>query len=90
MVEIKDANVEGLSLSGALKGSSGGDGLTVRLDESHPQNQKSQQSSNRQMLMQNPMNSTASNSSSTRKISVLPSELGNTVPTKKNPDGIWV
>ncbi|KAH9393184.1 Ras association domain-containing protein 8 [Tyrophagus putrescentiae] len=91
VVEIKDANVEGLSLSGALKGSSAGDGLTVRLDESHPQNQKSQQSSNHQMLMQNPMNSTTSaSSSSTRKISVLPSELGNTVPTKKNPDGIWV
>ncbi|XP_017487166.1 PREDICTED: probable serine/threonine-protein kinase mps1 [Rhagoletis zephyria] len=91
VVEIKDANVEGLSLSGALKGSSAGDGLTVRLDESHPQNQKSQQSSNHQMLMQNPLNSTTStSSSSTRKISVLPSELGNTVPTKKNPDGIWV
>lgn len=64
VVEIKEANVEGLTLQSG----------TLFVEE------KSGSSSSEQ----------SKSSGSNRKISVSPHELGNTVPTKKNPDGIWV
>lgn len=64
VIEIKEANVEGLTLQSVAlfveeKNSSGSDQSTSKCI-------------------------------SNRKIPVSPQELGNTVPTKKNPDGIWV
>jgi len=63
-IEIKDANVEGLSLQTSA----------LYVEERHTPDSES----------------VAIRVGSNRKIPALPRELGNTVPTKKNPDGIWV
>ncbi|KAJ6219163.1 hypothetical protein RDWZM_004975 [Blomia tropicalis] len=70
VIEIKEANVEGLSLQAS--------GLYVEEKETAKESETT-----------NPV-SISSRIGSNRKISVLPHELGSTVPTKKNPDGIWV
>lgn len=77
-IEIKEANVEGLAMqAGALY-------VEERSRSSLSPNEPASATTT------TANESTISRNGSTRKISVAPHELGHTVPTKKNPDGIWV
>lgn len=94
--QIKEANVEGLELQNRV-------GLTttsmISFQDGHEeQQQQINDNGSNNIIRDNnptiksppPSSSSLLSSATNRKIPVSLHELGNTVPTKRNPDGIWV
>lgn len=78
---IKEANMEGLELQARV-------GLAVPL--SHHRMDEEQQIIIPGLINDKHNDNQNTIKSPNRKIPVSLHELGNTVPTKRNPDGIWV
>ncbi|XP_027199754.2 uncharacterized protein LOC113793878 isoform X1 [Dermatophagoides pteronyssinus] len=93
--QIKEANVEGLELQNRV-------GLTttsmISFQDGHEEQQQQINDNGSNNIRDNnqtiksppPPSSSLLSSATNRKIPVSLHELGNTVPTKRNPDGIWV